>query len=68
MLIGQTNGEARCSGFEDVVKEAAMTVVASVSQHPELMAKNGVEAAIKIIKGEKVDAVISTKIEIVTKK
>lgn len=139
-LIGQTNGEARCSGFEDVVKKAGMTVVASVStdwskndgyekaktlllaypdikaifaanenialgavsamkelnkkiliecfdtsddtikainageidssvsQHPELMAKNGVEAAIKSIKAEKVDSIISTKIEIVTKK
>ena len=138
--IGQTNGEARCSGFEDVVKKAGMTVVASistdwskddgyekaknlllaypdikaifaanenialgavsamkelnkkvliecfdtsddtlkainvgeidssVSQHPELMAKNGVEAAIKIIKGEKIDSIISTKIELVTKK
>ena len=139
-LIGQTNGQARCSGFEDSVKRAGMTVVASVStdwskddgyekaktlllaypdikaifaanenialgvleamkelnkkilierfdtsddtlkaindgeidaslsQHPEIMAKNGVETAIKIIKGEKVDSVIPTKIDLVTKK
>lgn len=40
----------------------------SVSQHPEIMAKNGVESAIKIIKGEKVDSVIPTKIDLVTKK
>lgn len=138
--VGQTNGEARCGGFEDVVKKAGMNVAASVStdwskddgyekaktlllaypdikaifaanenialgvvsavkelnkkpliecfdtsddtikainigeidssvsQHPELMAKNAVEAAVKILKGEKVDAVIPTKIEIVTKK
>lgn len=137
--VGQTNGEDRCSGFEDVVKKSGMNVAAevstdwskedgyekaktlllaypdvkaifaanenialgvvsamkelnkklliecfdtsddtikainsgeidsSVSQHPELMAKNAVEAAAKIINGEKVESIIPTKIEIVTK-
>lgn len=139
-MIGQTNGEARCIGFEDTVKKAGMTVSAStatdwskedgyekaktllmaypdikaifaanenialgavtamnelnkkiliecfdtsedtinainageidasVSQHPELMAGNGVQAAIKAMNGEKVESTIYTKIELISKK
>ncbi len=139
-IIGQTNGEARCKGFEDVVKSAGMNVVASVatnwtkedgyskaktlllaypdiksifaanediahgaleavreldrnvlietfdnsqetindinegkidatvSQHPEIMAKNSVEAAKNIINGNKIDKSIPTNLELIAAK
>lgn len=139
-IIGQTNGEARCKGFEDVVKSAGMNVVASVatnwtkedgyskaktlllaypdiksifaanediahgaleavreldrnvlietfdnsqetindinegkidatvSQHPEIMAKNSVEAAKNIINGNKTDRSIPTNLELIAAK
>lgn len=139
-IIGQTNGEARCKGFEDAVKSAGMDVVASVatnwtkedgynkaktlllaypdiksifaanddiahgaldaakeldknvlietfdtseetindvnegkidatvSQHPEIMGKNSVEATMNIIKGNKVDSSIPTNLELIVAK
>lgn len=139
-IVGQTNGEARCKGFEDAVKSAGMNVVASVatnwtkedgytkaktlllaypdiksifaanddiahgvleaikeldrkvlietfdtsdetinnindgeidatvSQHPEIMAENSVEAVKSIISGNKVDSLIHTNLELITAK
>lgn len=56
-------------GTDDGLKAVeAGTMAATIAQQPELMGQQGLEAAVKLAKGEKIDAKISVPLKLVEKK
>ena len=56
-------------GTQDGLKAVeAGTMAATIAQQPELMGQQGLEAAVKIAKGEKVEAKIGVPLKLVDKK
>ena len=55
-------------GTDDGLKAEAGTMAATIAQQPELMGQQGLEAAVKLAKGEKIDAKISVPLKLVEKK
>ena len=56
-------------GTDDGIKAVENgTMAATIAQQPELMGQQGVEAAVKLAKGEKIDAKIAVPLKLVEKK
>ena len=56
-------------GTDDGIKAVENgTMAATIAQQPELMGQQGVEAAVKLAKGEKIEAKIAVPLKLVEKK